>query len=303
MGDTEMEDMDTLKASLRMFHDLDLVKRFNLESKTLCRWLLTVKKNYRPEVEYHNWRHGFNVAQMMFSSLANSGWWEGLGPVTCLGLIIACLCHDLDHRGTNNTYQLATNSPLAKLYSTSTLERHHLHQTLVILNLEGNCILEHLSASEYSATLAVVEEAILATDLSLHFAHLGRLKNLAEQGTKGLDWSDRGVVSVATAALMTGADLGATTKPWEFQKETAGLIAEEFWSQGDMERQHLLAEPSPMMNREMRHQLPGLQVGFCDGVCLPVYRALSKLSPALRPLEEAVEANRERWAELADENT
>lgn len=62
--DTEMEDMDTLKASLRMFHDLDLVKRFNLESKTLCRWLLTVKKNYRPEVEYHNWRHGFNVAQV-----------------------------------------------------------------------------------------------------------------------------------------------------------------------------------------------------------------------------------------------
>lgn len=68
------------------------------------------------------------------------------------------------------------------------------------------------------------------------------------------------MVSVATAALMTGADLGATTKPWEFQKETAGLIAEEFWSQGDMERQHLLAEPSPMMNREMRHQLPRLQV-------------------------------------------
>ena len=62
--DTEMEDMDTLTASLRMFHDLDLVARFGLDQETLCRWLLTVKKNYRPEVTYHNWRHAFNVAQV-----------------------------------------------------------------------------------------------------------------------------------------------------------------------------------------------------------------------------------------------
>ena len=68
-----------------------------------------------------------------------------------------------------------------RLYSTSTMERHHLNQTLVILNLEGSRILEHLSPADYAETLAVVEEAILATDLSLHFQHLGRLKGLAEQ--------------------------------------------------------------------------------------------------------------------------
>ena len=62
--DQEMEDIDTLKASLRMFKDLGLVRKFKLEHKTLCRWLLTVKKNYRPEVAYHNWRHAFQVAQV-----------------------------------------------------------------------------------------------------------------------------------------------------------------------------------------------------------------------------------------------
>merc|ERR1712198_525574 len=91
------------------------------------------------------WRHAFNVCQVMFSCLVNSGWWEDLGPVTCLGLLVACLCHDIDHRGTNNNYQLATNSPLSKLYSSSTLERHHLNQTLVILNLDGHRILDSLS--------------------------------------------------------------------------------------------------------------------------------------------------------------
>lgn len=33
--------------------------------QVLCRWLLTVRKNYRT-VAYHNWRHAFNVSQCMF---------------------------------------------------------------------------------------------------------------------------------------------------------------------------------------------------------------------------------------------
>ena len=48
-----------------MFLDLDLIERFHIDYLTLCRWLLSVKKNYR-DVAYHNWRHAFNVAQMMF---------------------------------------------------------------------------------------------------------------------------------------------------------------------------------------------------------------------------------------------
>jgi 3'5'-cyclic nucleotide phosphodiesterase len=28
-----------------------------------------------------------------------------LSDIECLALIVACLCHDLDHRGTNNSYQ------------------------------------------------------------------------------------------------------------------------------------------------------------------------------------------------------
>ena len=36
--------------------------------QVLCRWVLSVKKNYRP-VKYHNWRHALNVCQTMFTVL------------------------------------------------------------------------------------------------------------------------------------------------------------------------------------------------------------------------------------------
>jgi hypothetical protein len=60
-----------VQACIRMFLDLDLVERFHMDYEVLCRWLLSVKKNYR-NVTYHNWRHAFNVAQMMFSILTVS---------------------------------------------------------------------------------------------------------------------------------------------------------------------------------------------------------------------------------------
>lgn len=66
-----MEDDETLTACLRMFLDLDFVERFHIDYDVLCRWLLSVKKNYR-NVTYHNWRHAFNVAQMIFAILTVS---------------------------------------------------------------------------------------------------------------------------------------------------------------------------------------------------------------------------------------
>ena len=65
--------------------------------------------------------------------------------VECLGLLIACLGHDLDHRGTTNSFQIKAKNSLATLYSNSTMERHHLNQCLLLLNIPGNRILENMS--------------------------------------------------------------------------------------------------------------------------------------------------------------
>ncbi|NXS17147.1 PDE11 phosphodiesterase, partial [Mystacornis crossleyi] len=65
-------DVDAMiTAALRMFMELGMVQKFKIDYETLCRWLLTVRKNYRM-VLYHNWRHAFNVCQLMFAMLTVS---------------------------------------------------------------------------------------------------------------------------------------------------------------------------------------------------------------------------------------
>jgi hypothetical protein len=88
-----------------------------------------------------------------------------------LSLLIACICHDVDHRGTTNTFQIKTQSSLAKLYSTSTMEQHHFNQTIMILHNNTNNILLNLTPNEYSIAIDLIEKAILATDLSVHFTY------------------------------------------------------------------------------------------------------------------------------------
>lgn len=109
--------------------------------QVLCRWILSVKKNYRP-VKYHNWRHALNVTQTMFAMMKTGKMERFMTDLEILGLLVACLCHDLDHRGTNNSFQTKTTSPLAILYTTSTMEHHHFDQCIMILSSEGNNIFQ-----------------------------------------------------------------------------------------------------------------------------------------------------------------
>ncbi|XP_044758218.1 dual 3',5'-cyclic-AMP and -GMP phosphodiesterase 11 isoform X2 [Coccinella septempunctata] len=293
--DIHMTDDDTLTACIRMFLDLDLVERFHMDYEVLCRWLLSVKKNYR-NVTYHNWRHAFNVAQMMFAILTVTQWWNIFGEIECLALMIACLCHDLDHRGTNNSFQIKASSPLAQLYSTSTMEHHHFDQCIMILNSPGNQLLSNISSEEYSRVIRVLEEAILSTDLAIYFRKRGAFFAAVREGAC---WQMDENREIMRAMLMTVCDLSAITKPWEVEKRVAELVSSEFFEQGDMERAELNITPIDLMNREKEDQLPLMQVGFIDSICLPIYEAFALLSDNLEPLVVGVKKNREKWMEIA----
>lgn len=235
----------------------------------------------------------------MFSILTITQLWRIFGEVETLGLLIACLCHDLDHRGTNNSFQIKSCSPLAQLYSTSTMEHHHFDQCIMILNSQGNQILSHLSPEEYSQVVHVLEDAILATDLAVYFRRRGTFFRLVDSEIYNWDRDDHR--ELLREMLMTTCDVAAITKPWEIQKVVAELVASEFFQQGDIEKEELKIQPIDMMNREKKDELPLMQVRFIDAICIPVYEAFSKISDHLKVLEEGVKHNRCQWLKAAEE--
>jgi cAMP and cAMP-inhibited cGMP 3',5'-cyclic phosphodiesterase 10 len=66
----ELTDFQKAVHTIYMFTDLFDLNRF--DKMSLIRFTFTVKKNYR-RVPYHNWTHGFSVANTMYSIIRNSG--------------------------------------------------------------------------------------------------------------------------------------------------------------------------------------------------------------------------------------
>lgn len=60
----KLDDFEKAQHAIYMFKDLFGLSKF--DSDSLIRFTLTVRKNYR-RVPYHNWAHGFSVANSMYS--------------------------------------------------------------------------------------------------------------------------------------------------------------------------------------------------------------------------------------------
>ncbi|XP_061192599.1 probable 3',5'-cyclic phosphodiesterase pde-5 isoform X5 [Saccostrea echinata] len=260
----------------------------------MIRFTLTVRKNYR-NVPYHNWAHAFSVAHAMFAVIKTSQ--HHFTPIESLALYIACLCHDLDHRGKTNAFMVKSAAPLAAIYSTSTMEHHHFNHTVTILQNEGHNIFKHLTSAEYKQILSDIRHCILATDLALFFGNRSRLQDIADKGE--FSWDNAEHRRLVMANSMTAADLCSMYKPWDLQVQLVDVIMEEFWQQGDEERSQGLT-PMPMMDRQKKNELPHLEVGFLVGICLPCYEVMAQILPETKPMVNGAIANLKKWRELAE---
>ncbi|XP_037068397.1 LOW QUALITY PROTEIN: probable 3',5'-cyclic phosphodiesterase pde-5 [Pollicipes pollicipes] len=288
----ETSETDKIRDAVFMFTDLFGTSRFDIDC--LIRFTITVKKNYR-RVPYHNWTHGFAVANMIYCIIKHNP--DVFKTIESLSLYVGSLCHDLDHRGRNNKFMLDTDSAIAAIYSTSTMEHHHFNQTVTILQQEGHNILGKLSSSEYKQALSNIKHCILATDLALFFPNKAKLAGILKEGL--FDWGNSEHRLLLQAISMTACDLCASSKPWKIQIQTVADIFEEFYEQGDAEKQ-AGRTPLQLMDRSQHDQQAHSQVGFLTGICIPCYDLLYQLIPETQLLVAGCKNNLARWMDMAE---
>ncbi|CAD7672973.1 unnamed protein product [Nyctereutes procyonoides] len=259
----------------------------------------TSMKGYR-DPPYHNWMHAFSVSHFCYLLYKNLELTNYLEDIEIFALFISCMCHDLDHRGTNNSFQVASKSVLAALYSSegSVMERHHFAQAIAILNTHGCNIFDHFSRKDYQRMLDLMRDIILATDLA---HHLRIFKDLQKMAEVGYDRTNKQHHSLLLCLLMTSCDLSDQTKGWKTTRKIAELIYKEFFSQGDLEKA-MGNRPMEMMDREKAY-IPELQISFMEHIAMPIYKLLQDLFPKAAELYERVASNREHWTKVSHKFT
>ena len=81
-----------------IFNDAGVLGHFNVGERAFMMWISKVASHYRDN-PYHNFQHVVHVLHAVYMILMTTEASKCLTRVDQLALLIAALCHDIDHDG------------------------------------------------------------------------------------------------------------------------------------------------------------------------------------------------------------
>ncbi|XP_017558897.1 cAMP-specific 3',5'-cyclic phosphodiesterase 4B isoform X2 [Pygocentrus nattereri] len=279
-----------------IFQERDLMKTFRIPMDTFVTYMMTLEDHYHSDVAYHNSLHAADVAQSTHSLLSTPALDAVFTDLEILAAIFAAAIHDVDHPGVSNQFLINTNSELALMYNDeSVLENHHLAVGFKLLQGENCDIFQNLSKKQRQTLRRMVIDMVLATDMSKHMSLLADLKTMVEtkkvtsSGVLLLDnYTDRIQV---LRNMVHCADLSNPTKPLDLYRQWTDRIMDEFFHQGDRERERGM-EISPMCDKHTA-SVEKSQVGFIDYIVHPLWETWADLvHPDAQDILDTLEENR-----------
>ncbi|XP_059588214.1 cAMP-specific 3',5'-cyclic phosphodiesterase 4A isoform X3 [Alligator mississippiensis] len=280
-----------------IFQERELVKTFKIPVDTLLTYVMTLEDHYHADVAYHNSLHAADVTQSTHVLLSTPALDAVFTDLEILAALFAAAIHDVDHPGVSNQFLINTNSELALMYNDeSVLENHHLAVGFKLLQEENCDIFQNLSKRQRQTLRKMVIDMVLATDMSKHMSLLADLKTMVEtkkvtsSGVLLLDnYTDRIQV---LRNMVHCADLSNPTKPLELYRQWTDRIMEEFFRQGDKERERGM-EISPMCDKHTA-SVEKSQVGFIDYIVHPLWETWADLvHPDAQEILDTLEDNRD----------
>ncbi|RHY07725.1 hypothetical protein DYB37_004891 [Aphanomyces astaci] len=152
----------------QMLRDPRLVGPHDLNVPTLQSFLQVVHDHYHPN-PFHNFQHGFSVLHVSYRILTDTHARRVLHPLDRLACLVASLCHDIDHPGHSNVFEIHSNSSLALTHNDdAVLERHHAATTFRLLQDPRVNIFASFPTSDFRYVRKAIVRAILGTDMAVH---------------------------------------------------------------------------------------------------------------------------------------
>jgi CheY-like chemotaxis protein len=213
-----------------MFSNFQLIELFRINIKKLQRFIMTVNSLYHKENRYHNFVHAFDVTHACYSFMTIMNAQQYLTHLDILALLVGSLCHDLDHPGFNNVFQVNAQTELAVYYNDiSVLESHHASMTFRVLRNPDCNIFENLTEDQHKEVRRSMISLVLATDMSNHFEYVSKFQH--HLSTHAFDRNKKEDRQMILNFLLKCADLSNVAKPRQLNDEWSNRVSDEFFTQ------------------------------------------------------------------------
>uniref|UniRef100_A0A7S1Q107 Phosphodiesterase n=1 Tax=Neobodo designis TaxID=312471 RepID=A0A7S1Q107_NEODS len=276
------------------------LEEFKCPGDVFVRFVLACRDKYR-NVPYHNFYHAVDVCQTVFTFIHEGRVTASITRLDEFVLLVTAVVHDLDHMGLNNSFHLKTDSPLGMLSSASgnnsVLEVHHCNLAIEILNDPAKDVFCGLDTDQKTHAYRRLIDCVLSTDMQRHNDVVNDFVAIDT-----FDVSNETHVSLACKMILKAADISNVTKPFHVSRKWGMSVTEEFYQQGDKEKEKGVA-PLPMFDRSLNNELAKGQIGFIDFIAHPFFRKLSDRFVGLRWTVENIAANKAAWTNVLNERS
>lgn len=245
--------------------------KFKISPGVLETFLHRVEEGYcRFRNPYHNNLHAVDVMQSMHYCLCNTGLMNWLTDLEIFASLLAALLHDYEHTGTTNLFHVMSGSDTALLYNDrAVLENHHVSASFRLMRDADANILSHLSREEFKELRTLIIDMVLATDMTYHFHQLKLMRTLLTIQEPSIDKSK------ALSLVLHCCDISHPAKHWDVHHRWTMLLLEEFFRQGDLERE-LDLPISPLCDRK-NTLVAESQISFIDYIVEPSMTIMSDM--------------------------
>ena len=268
-----------------------------MELKKFRNFCQKISCGYVNTNHYHNCIHAGDVLHTCFMYFKEGGINEiiGLNSKSLCALYLSCICHDYKHPGLNNNFLIETKNPIAIKYNdVSVLENMHISEAFNLINSNNDCnIFQNMDINDYKTFRKQMINCVLATDMTNHNKSLDFMKQCLNENYNHTEEDNLTYMKL----LVHSADISNPTKKFNTYYKWAKLIMEEFYYQGDKEKE-LGLKCSCDRNTVTIYKS---QLGFIDYVVNPFCELFVKVFPKLNYLKNNIDENRIKIKEMEEE--
>ena len=260
-------------------------------------WVNRITKGYNRNNFYHHDLHAADVAHTSYIYLRYGLIHEiaKLDTSMICMVIMSSICHDYKHPGVNNNYLIDTDNEIALNYNDfSVLENMHVSEAFKLMKTNPNCnVFEGFDREKYKQFRKQMILCVLATDMSNHSSGINFLNKLLSEDNKPENNDKQDYMNL----VVHTADISNPTKKFDIYFNWAKLIVEEFYSQGDKEKELGLKCSCDRTKVTIYKN----QLGFIDFIELPFFSLVIKAFPKLDYLLVNLNENKQRIKMLEEE--
>lgn len=256
-----------------MLNDFHLIETFAISQKILTNFLTKIREKCNHwNNPFHNFIHCFNVMHGVYLLLSSTVAGSYFNTWQIYSLLIASICHDVDHRGRGNMFEVHSRSVIATTYhDKSVLEQHHAAVTFFTLQEENCNIFQAFTQEIYNQARKFIITSILGTDMSKHLLMLDNMNaRYKDLNTKPIGHQDKDHEKYAQLLIHAG-DLFHPCKSFRNYEVWSMLVCQEFTDQYKEEVNLGLPITAFMKDLDKPRVYYANEIGFLSFVVKPLW--------------------------------